>query len=283
MSIREISCQDIVREVARLCIEANYNLGQDVIDALHRARQEEISTIGQEVLDQLIENAQVARDEGLPLCQDCGLTVVFLEVGQDVHVVDGDLNQAVAEGVRQGYADGYLRKSIVDKPFSARINTRDNTPPVIHTQIVPGDRLRIVVVPKGGGAENMSAVAMLKPADGRQGVIDFAVEAVRKAGANPCPPIIVGVGIGGSFEKAAYLAKHSLLREVGAPSPDPEVADLERDILSRVNELGIGPQGLGGRITALAVQAETYPCHIASLPMAVNIQCHSTRHKEAVL
>ncbi len=283
MTVREISFQSIVREVARLCVEANYNLGQDVIDALHRAKQEEISAIGQEILDQLIENAQVAREEGIPLCQDCGLTVVFLELGQDVHIVDGDLNQAVAEGVRQGYADGYLRKSIVDKPFSARLNTRDNTPPVIHTQIVPGDKLRIVVVPKGGGAENMSALAMLKPADGRQGVIDFVVEAVRKAGANPCPPIIVGAGIGGSFEKAAYLAKHALLREVGEPNPDPEVAELEQDILSRVNELGIGPQGLGGRITALAVHAETHPCHIASLPVAVNIQCHSTRHKEAVL
>jgi len=281
--VREIKCQEITEAVARLCIEANYYLGADVVKALRRARDAEVSPLGREVVDQLLENANVAQEEAVPLCQDTGLTVVFLEVGQDVHIVGGDFCEAIQEGVRQGYEDGYLRKSIVDKPFSLRNNTTDNTPAVIHPQIVPGDRLKITVVPKGGGSENMSALAMLRPADGRQGVVDFVVQTVEKAGANPCPPTIVGVGVGGSVEKAMWLAKHSLLREVGQPSPDPEVADLERDILERVNKLGIGPQGLGGSITSLAVHVETYPCHIASLPVAVNIQCHSARHKEAVL
>ncbi len=281
--MREIRCEEIIETVARLCIEANYYLGDDVLQALRQARETEVSPVGREVLDQLLENADVAREEEMPLCQDTGLTVVFLEVGQDAHIVGGDLYEAIQEGVRRGYEEGYLRKSVVDKPFSARANTRDNTPAVIHTQIVPGDRLKITVVPKGGGSENMSTLAMLKPADGRQGVVDFVVETVRKAGANPCPPTIVGVGVGGTVEKTMWLAKHSLLREVGQPSPDPEAAELERDILERVNKLGIGPQGLGGSTTSLAVHVETYPCHIASLPVAVNIQCHSARHKEAVL
>ncbi len=281
--MREISCEEITETVARLCIEANYYLGDDVIEALRQARDAEVSPVGREVLDQLLENAAVAREEEMPLCQDTGLTVVFLEVGQDAHIVGGDLYEAIQEGVRRGYEEGYLRKSVVDKPFSARVNTRDNTPAVIHTQIVPGDRLKVTVAPKGGGSENMSALAMLKPADGRQGVVDFVVETVRKAGANPCPPTIVGVGVGGTVEKTMWLAKHALLREVGQPSPDPEVAELEQEILERVNRLGIGPQGLGGIITSLAVHVETHPCHIASLPVAVNIQCHSARHKEAVL
>ena len=281
--MREIRCEKITETVARLCIEANYYLGDDVLKALRQAREAEVSPVGREVLDQLLENADVAREEEMPLCQDTGLTVVFLGVGQDAHIVGGDLYEAINEGVRRGYEEGYLRKSVVDKPLSARANTRDNTPAVIHTQIVPGDRLKITVVPKGGGSENMSALAMLKPADGRQGVVDFVVETVEKAGANPCPPTIVGVGVGGTVEKTMWLAKHSLLREVGQPSPDPEVAELERDILKRVNQLGIGPQGLGGSTTSLAVHVETYPCHIASLPVAVNIQCHSARHKEAVL
>ena len=281
--MREIGCEEITETVARLCIEANYYLGDDVIKAVRQARGTEISPVGREVLDQLLENANVARQEGMPLCQDTGLTVVFLEVGQDAHIVGGDLYESIQEGVRQGYEEGYLRKSVVDKPFSIRANTKDNTPAVIHPQIVPGDRLRIAVVPKGGGSENMSALAMLKPADGRQGVVDFVVETVERAGANPCPPTIVGIGVGGTVEKAMLLAKHSLLREVGQPSPDPEVAELEREILEKVNKLGIGPQGLGGSITSLAVHIETYPCHIASLPVAVNIQCHSARHKETVL
>ncbi|MGD8625051.1 MAG: fumarate hydratase [Anaerolineae bacterium] len=281
--MREIDTEQIIDTVAQLCIESNYYLGDDVLSTLRRYREEETSPVGREVLDQILENADIARKEQMPLCQDCGLTVVFVELGQEAHVVGGDLNRAIAEGVRRGYEKGYLRKSMVERPFSARVNTKDNTPPVIHVSIVPGDRLKIIVAPKGGGSENMSRLGMLKPADGRQGVIDFVVEAVRQAGANPCPPIIVGVGVGGSAEKTVWLAKHALLREVGQPSPDPEVAELEAEILERVNRIGIGPQGFGGLTTALAVHAETYPCHIASLPVAVNIQCHSARHKEAVL
>ena len=281
--MREIHTDQIIETVANLCIESNYYLGEDVLATLRRYRETEVSPVGREVLDQILENAEIARDEQMPLCQDCGLTVVFLELGQEVHIVGGALNEAVAEGVRQGYKDGYLRKSMVDQPFSARINTKDNTPPVIHTTIVPGDQLKITVAPKGGGSENMSQLAMLKPADGRQGVANFVVESVRRAGANPCPPIIVGVGVGGSAEKTMWLAKHALLREVGEPHPDPEVAALEADILERVNRIGIGPQGFGGLTTALAVHVETFPCHIASMPVAVNIQCHSARHKEAVL
>jgi fumarate hydratase subunit alpha len=283
VGVRKISREKITETVARLCIEANYYLGDDVIEALRQARDAEVSPVGGEVLDQLLENASVAREAGMPLCQDTGLAVIFLELGQDVHIVGGDLYDAIHEGVRRGYEEGYLRKSIVDKPFSLRSNTKDNTPAVIHSQIVPGDRLKITVVPKGGGSENMSALAMLKPADGREGVVDFVVETVERAGANPCPPTILGVGVGGTVEKAMWLAKHSLLREVGQPSSDPEVAELERDILEAVNNLGIGPQGLGGSTTCLAVHVEIYPCHIASLPVAVNIQCHSARHKEAVL
>ncbi len=281
--MNQIHTDQITETVARLCIESNYYLGEDVLAALRRYRDAEVSPVGREVLDQILENAEIARNEQMPLCQDCGLTVVFLELGQEVHIVGGDLNEAIAEGVRQGYKDGYLRKSMVDQPFSARINTKDNTPPVIHTTIVPGDQLKITVAPKGGGSENMSQLGMLRPADGRQGVIDFVVESVRRAGANPCPPIIVGVGVGGSAEKAMWLAKHSLLREVGEPSSDPELAELEADILEQVNRIGIGPQGFGGLTTALAVHVETFASHIASMPVAVNIQCHSARHKEAVL
>jgi fumarate hydratase subunit alpha len=283
VQMREIHTDQITDTVARLCIESNYYLGEDVLFALHKYREAETSPVGREVLDQILENAEIASREQMPLCQDCGLTVVFLELGQEVHVVGDDLNQAIFEGVRQGYKDGYLRKSMVDRPFSARINTKDNTPPVIHTTIVPGDRLKITVAPKGGGSENMSQLAMLKPADGRDGVMRFVVESVRRAGANPCPPIIVGVGVGGSAEKVMWLAKHSLLRKVGEPSADPEVAGLEAEMLERINRIGIGPQGFGGLTTALAVHVETFPCHIASMPVAVNIQCHSARHKEAVL
>jgi fumarate hydratase subunit alpha len=281
--MKEVRAQEITDTVARLCIEADYHLGQDVVQTLQQAYENEVSPVGQEVLSQLLENAQVARDEGLPLCQDCGLTVIFLELGQDVHIVGGNLTEALNEGVRRGYEEGYLRKSVVDKPFSARINTRDNTPAVIHTEVVPGEDLRITVVPKGGGSENMSRLKMLSPAAGRQGVVDFVVQTVDEAGANPCPPVIVGVGIGGTMEQATLVAKKSLLREVGKPHPDPEIADLEAEILERVNKLGIGPMGFGGQTTALAVHVETFPCHIASLPVAVNIQCHSARHKEAVL
>ncbi len=281
--MREIHYDNIVLAVERLCVESNYFLGDDVLKSIKQALQTEESPVGREVLQQILDNARIAREDEVPLCQDCGYAVVFVELGQDAHIVGGDLDEAIAEGVRRGYQKGYLRKSVVAHPYSARINTQDNTPPVIHTRIVPGDRLRLIVAPKGGGSENMSALAMLKPADGRKGVIDFVVDTVRKAGANPCPPTIVGVGIGGTAERAMLLAKTSLLREVGKPSQVPADAELEKDILASVNRLGIGPQGLGGRTTALAVHVESQPCHIASLPVAVNIQCHSARHKEAIL
>jgi fumarate hydratase subunit alpha len=243
----------------------------------------EESEVGRGVLQQILENARIARQEEMPICQDCGLAVVFLDLGQDVHVVGGDLYAAINEGVRRGYKEGYLRKSSVRQPFSARVNTGDNTPAIIHTRIVPGEQVHITVAPKGGGSENMSRLAMLTPAAGRKGVADFVVKAVDEAGANPCPPIIVGVGVGGTMERVAYLAKHALLREVGTPNPDPELDELERELLERINKLGIGPQGFGGRMTALAVHIEAEPCHIASLPAAVNIQCHAARHKEITL
>lgn len=281
--MKEIQASEITETIARLCQEANSSLGENVLAALREARDSEDSPLGREVLDQILVNAQIAQEERLPLCQDCGSAVVFLEVGQEVHIVGGDLYSAVEEGVRQGYSQGYLRKSIVRQPFSARVNTKDNTPAIIHTDIVPGHQLKIIIMSKGGGAENMSRLAMLKPAEGRQGVIDLVVKVVEDAGSNPCPPVIVGVGIGGTVEKAMILAKKALFRNLGEPSPDLEVAELERELLNRVNELGIGPQGFGGRTTALAVHVEVFPCHIAGLPVAVNLQCHSARHKEAVL
>lgn len=281
--MREIKAKDITKAVAQLCQQANFELGGDVLLALRDARQNEESPLGKEVLGQLIENARIAQEERLPLCQDCGTAVVFLEVGQEARISGGDLYAAVAEGVRQGYTQGYLRKSMASQPFSARINTGDNTPPVIHTEIVPGDKLRIMLMPKGGGAENMSILAMLKPGAGRQGIIERVVKAVDTAGGNSCPPLIIGLGIGGTAEKAMLEAKRALLRPVGKPNPDPEVTRLEKEILVRVNALGIGPLGLGGTITALAVHAEVMPTHIASLPLAVNLQCHSARHKEVVL
>jgi fumarate hydratase subunit alpha len=281
--MREISVTDIANTVARLCQEANFDLGADVLDSLKQARGKEESPLGQQVLDQILENDSIATNERIPICQDCGTAVVFLEVGQDAHIIGGDLYTAVQEGVRQGYKEGYLRKSIVGQPFSARVNTKDNTPAMIHLDMVPGNRLKITVMPKGGGSENMSRLHMLTPAKGRQGVIDFVVNSVAEAGSNPCPPLIVGVGIGGMADKAMILAKKALLRRVGEPNPDPEVAELEREILERVNNLGIGPEGFGGRTTALAVHAEAFPTHIAMLPVAVNLQCHAARHKEAVL
>ncbi len=281
--MREIEASSITQAVAQLCQQANFELGEDVIAALKQAQQTEESPLGREVLSQLLENARIAKQERLPLCQDCGTAVVFLDIGQETHIIGGDLYTAVEEGVRQGYTEGYLRKSIVSQPFSARINTRDNTPAVIHTQIVPGDQVKIIVMPKGGGAENMSRLAMLKPGDGRQGIIDLVATTVDEAGGNPCPPLIVGLGIGATIERVMLLAKRALLRPVANPNPDPEIAELEKEILARINALGIGPLGFGGRITALAVQAEVMPTHIASLPVAVNLQCHSARHKEAVL
>ena len=281
--MREIKAEDISATIARLCKEANFFLGEDVLTALRKARNEEESPVAQQVLDRIIENAAVAAKEEMPLCQDCGLAIIFIELGQDAHVTGVDLYDAVNEGVRQGYAEGYLRKSAVKQPFSTRVNTRDNTPAIIHTEVVSGDRLKITVAPKGGGSENMSRFTVLKPAQGRRGVIDFVVNAVEEAGSNPCPPTIVGVGIGGSAEKAMILAKKALLRTVGEPSPDAEVAELERELLKLINSTGVGAGGVGGRITSFAVHVETFPAHIASLPVAVNLQCHSARHKEAVL
>ncbi len=281
--MREIEASLITQTVTHLCQEANFFLPDDVLQALTEAREKEESPLGQQTLDQLIENARLARDEQSPLCQDTGTTVVFLEIGQDVHVTGGDLYAAVQEGVRQGYEKGYLRKSIVRQPFSNRVNTRDNTPAIIHTDIVPGENIKVIVMTKGGGSENMSRLFMLEPAQVRQGVINSVVRAVDEAGSNPCPPVIVGVGIGGTAEKAMTLAKKALLRKVAEPNPDPEVADLEKELLQRVNSLGIGPEGFGGRTTALAVHIETFPAHIASLPVAVNIQCNSARWKEALL
>jgi len=281
--MKEIDCKQITETVARLFEEACHYLPQDVLDALKRARETETSPVGREILDRLLENAAIAGKGEVPLCQDTGDAIVFLELGQDVHIVGGDLYTAINEGVRQGYDKGYLRKSMVLQPFSARINTKDNTPAIIYTDIVPGDKLKIIAKPKGGGAENMSRLAMLKPAQGRQGVIDFVVKAVDEAGSNPCPPVIVGVGIGGTVEKTFLLAKRALLRDVGEPNPDAEVAEFEREILQEVNKLGIGPMGCGGTITAIAVHVDVFPSHIASLPVAVNLQCHSARHKVAIL
>jgi fumarate hydratase subunit alpha len=281
--LREIKADLVTQVVADLCQQVNFELSEDVLAALERAQQAEESPLGRQVLGQVLENARIARNERIPLCQDCGVAVVFLEVGQDVHVTGGDLYAAVEEGVRRGYVQGYLRKSLVSQPFSARINTKDNTPPVIHTDIVPGEQLRISVMPKGGGAENMSRLAMLKPGEGQEGVINLVVKTVSEAGGNPCPPLVVGVGVGGTAELAMILAKKALLRPLGEPSPDPETAELEREILCRINDSGIGPMGFGGRTTALAVHAVAAPAHIASLPVAVNLQCHSARHSEAVL
>lgn len=281
--MKEIHIDAITQTVARLCQEANFFLAEDVLQALREARDNEESSLGRGTLEQILENADIAARERLPLCQDCGSAVVLLRVGQGVHIIGGELYAAVTEGVRQGYTQGYLRKSMVYRPFSSRINTKDNSPPVIHTEIVPGDELGIIVMPKGGGSENMSRLAMLEPARGRQGIVDFVVRAVEEAGSNPCPPVIVGVGIGGTAEKAMMLAKEALLRPVGKPNPELEVAELEEELLGRINALGIGPQGFGGRTTALAVHIEVFPCHIASLPVAVNLQCHSARYKEASL
>ena len=281
--MKEIEASQITKTISNLCQQVNFELGEDVLAALKQAQKTEPSPLGREVLNQLIDNARIAKEERLPLCQDCGTAVVFLEIGQDVHISGGNLNAAVEEGVRQGYDEGYLRKAMVSHPFSARINTRDNTPPVIHTEIVPGDKLKITVLPKGAGAENMSKLAMLLPNDGPPGIIGLVVKTVDEAGGNACPPLIIGVGIGGTADKAMLMAKKVLLRKVAEPNPDPETAQLEQEILGRVNALGIGPMGYGGGTTALAVHAEVMPAHIGSLPVAVNLQCHSARHKEAIL
>ena len=279
--MREIDVKLITEKVKDLCMEANTDLGEDVLQAFDRAIQKEESSLGVEILKELKENARIARDEKVAICQDTGFAVVFIELGQDVHLVGGGLKEAIFEGVRQGYRGGYLRKSICH-PFT-RANTGDNTPAIIHTEVVHGDQVKITVAPKGGGSENMSRVVMLTPSDGIEGIKRYVVQRVKESGSNPCPPTIVGVGIGGTFELAAFLAKKSLLRPLGSKNPDPELDQLEFEILTEINKLGIGPQGLGGRTTSLAVHILMMPCHIASLPLAVNIQCHAQRHKEIVI
>jgi fumarate hydratase subunit alpha len=283
LRVREIDAAEITKTVTRLFIEANYHLTDDVLEALQRAQDTEESPVGKEVLGQLIRNADIAAKEQIALCQDCGAAIVFLELGQEVHITGGDLNTAINAGVREAYETGFLRKSMVFQPFSGRVNTQDNTPAIIYTDIVPGDKLKIIVAPKGGGAENMSRLIMLTPSAGRQGIIDSVVKAIDEAGSNPCPPIIVGVGIGGTAENTMLMAKKALLRKIGLHNADPEVTKLENELLRRINELGIGPMGYGGRITALAVNIEVFPAHIASMPVAVNINCHSSRHKEAII
>lgn len=280
--MRQINTEEITDTVEKICIDANYNLGEDLITSLRNALDKEESPLGKEVIKQLLENAEIGRNEQVPVCQDTGYAVVFVEIGQNVMIKGQSLQEAIDEGVRRGYKNGYLRKSIVRNPLD-RVNTGDNTPAAIHTDIVPGDKLKITFMAKGGGCENMSRTAMLTPAHGRDGVINFVVETVKIAGANPCPPIIVGVGLGGTFEYASLLSKKAILRSVGIHNKDSNIAHLEDELLEKINKLGIGPQGFGGRITALAVHVETYPCHIASLPVAVNIECHSHRPKSIVI
>lgn len=280
--MRTIETQVITKAVKQLCMESNYALKDDVAGALRKAREQEVSETGKEILRQLLENAEIARKESLPLCQDTGVAVFFVEIGQEVAISGGSLSDAVNQGVREGYGEGFLRKSMVAHPLK-RVNTGDNTPAIIHSESVPGDRLKITFMAKGGGCENMSGLKILTPAEGVAGVKKFVVQRVQEAGSNPCPPIVVGVGIGGNFEKSAYLSKKALLRPVGSKNPDTDVARLEQELLDEINGLGIGPQGLGGTVTALAVHVEVFPCHITSLPVAVNIECHSHRHGEAVL
>jgi fumarate hydratase subunit alpha len=280
--IREIEAGQITEVVAKMCIDSNYLLPADVLEALKLGKAQEESVLGIDVFDQLIENARIAKEENYPICQDTGLAVIFVELGQEVHITGGSLIDALNAGVRKGYQEGYLRKSMVNHPY-LRKNTGDNTPAIIHTFIVPGAQLKITVAPKGGGSENMSALKMLKPSDGVEGIKKFVVDTVKSAGSNPCPPIIVGVGIGGNFEMAAILSKKSLLRELGQHHSEPDIAKLENELLTLVNQTGVGPEGLGGRITALAVNVEIHPCHIASMPVAVNIQCHAARHRETIL
>ena len=280
--MRQINTEEITDTVEKICIDANYNLGDDLVVSLQNALNEEESPLGKEVIAQILENAEIGKSEQVPVCQDTGFAVVFVEIGQEVAIEGQSLQEAINEGVRRGYKNGYLRKSIVKSPLD-RVNTGDNTPAVIHTDIVPGDKLKITFIAKGGGCENMSRTAMLTPAQGRNGVIDFVVNTVKDAGANPCPPIIVGVGLGGTFEYVTLLSKKAILRPVGSHNKDSNTANLEADLLEEINKLGIGPQGFGGKITALAVHVETYPCHIASLPVAVNIECHSHRPKSIVI
>ncbi|MBD7913288.1 fumarate hydratase [Clostridium cibarium] len=280
--MREVNVKEIEDIIRDLCIESNYYLGKDIEEALINAKKEEPYPIAEDVLDKLIINAGIARDNEVPMCQDTGMACVFLEVGQEVHFNGGLISDAINEGVRRGYEEGYLRKSVVKDPIN-RVNTKDNTPAVVYYDIVSGDKVKITVAPKGFGSENMSRVGMLKPADGIEGVKKFILETVKLAGPNPCPPMVIGVGIGGTFDKATYLAKKALIRPINIRNKDNFYKELEEELLQSINELGIGPQGFGGKTTALGLNIETYPTHIAGLPVAVNINCHATRHKEFIL
>ena len=280
--MRNISCHVIRDTIQEMCIQATHFLSDDMVEAMNHAIETEESTLGKQVLKQLEDNLKIAGEEMIPICQDTGMAVVFINVGQDVHLIGGDITDAINEGVRRGYVDGYLRKSVVKDPIY-RENTKDNTPAVIHFNIVPGDKVDITVAPKGFGSENMSRVFMLKPADGIEGVKEAILTVVKDAGPNACPPMVVGVGIGGTFEKCAYLAKKALTRDLNEESPVEYVRDLEKEMLEKINKLGIGPGGLGGTQTALAINIETYPTHIAGLPVAVNICCHVNRHSHRVI
>ena len=282
-SVREIHVDKITEQVAELCQSATHFLPDDVVAGLERAKDSEQSELGKQVLIEILENVDIAKKEMLPLCQDTGTTVVFIELGQDVHIVGGSLTEAINKGVSKGYTEGYLRASIVAHPFSSRINTKDNTPAVMHIEVTPGDRLKLKVLPKGGGCENMSRFAVLLPASGKEPISEMVLRTIEESGGNPCPPLVVGVGVGGSAEYAMYLAKKAVIRSVDNPSDDPETAEFERELLEQVNALGVGPQAVGGVNTALAVNIETYPTHITALPVAVNLQCHSARLKEAEL
>lgn len=280
--MREIHISKIIDTVKELCIEANYYLSNDVKRALCNAKENETWPLAENILDQIILNSDIAKNENMPICQDTGMACIFIDIGQDVHIVGGLLDDAINEGVRRGYEEGFLRKSVVKDPIN-RINTKDNTPAIIYYNMVAGDKIKITVSPKGFGSENMSRIKMLKPSDGLQGVKDFIIETVKFAGPNPCPPIVIGVGIGGTFDKAAYLAKKALIRPLDKRNEDKFYSDLEEELLDTINKLGIGPQGFGGKTTALGLNIETYPTHIAGLPVAVNINCHATRHKEREL
>lgn len=280
--MREINVELVRDAVRKLSIEANYFLGADIKEALEKAKNEETWKLAEDVLDKIIINSEIACNEEMPMCQDTGMACVFVEIGQDVHLIGGRLEDAINEGVRRGYEEGFLRKSVVGDPIR-RVNTKDNTPAIIYYDITEGDKIKITLAPKGFGSENMSKIGMLKPSDGLEGVKKFIIDTVKAAGPNPCPPMIIGVGIGGTFDKAAYLAKKALLRPINIRNKDNFYEDLENELLIKINELGIGPQGFGGRTTALGLNIETYPTHIAGLPVAVNINCHATRHKEVVL
>jgi fumarate hydratase subunit alpha len=281
--MREISTELITKTVKELCMNAACDLPKDVENLIADGLEKEESQFGKYSLEKILKNIKLARDEHAPMCQDTGMTVILAEVGQDARIIGGDFTEAINEGVRQGYEEGYLRKSVVADPVLERRNTGDNTPAVIHTEIVPGDQIKIQVLPKGAGSENMGAVKMCKPAEGIEGVKDFIVNSVTQAGGNPCPPVIVGVGIGGTMDKCTLLAKKALARSAGEPNPNPAYAEVEKELLERINKLGIGPQGFGGKVTALAVHIETYPTHIAMLPVCVTLNCHAARHKEAIL